>query len=143
MAKDLIPAQQITNLVNKIQEEIFRGKERLRVNLENEKTVTYCKIGKHIHEHLLNYGERADYGDYLFKKLSEQLNMGIRTLYRSVQFYETYPEIVSALTQLTWGHFIVSQLKDCEYVVIKTGAILKTGFFQFSLTFIKVYPLIK
>jgi hypothetical protein len=62
--------------------------------VENEKTVTCWKIGQHIHDHLLQRKERAEYGTYLFLELSKRLAIGILTLYWAVQLYETFPEIV-------------------------------------------------
>lgn len=83
--------------------------------MENQKTKTYWNIGKHIHEHMLNYSGRADYGDYLFKRIVEELEIGKRTLYRAVQFYKTYPEIVSGRTQLNWSHLrILISVDDDE-----------------------------
>ena len=92
-------------LVKTIQQELSTGSFRARLAFEYERALTYWNIGKHIHDHLLSQKGRADYGTYLFKNLSEQVNLGKRTLYRAVQFYETYSSIVSIRAQLSWSHF--------------------------------------
>jgi hypothetical protein len=109
-----------SSLVKIIQEEILKGKQRALSVLENEKTITYWNIGKYINQHILFYKDRADYGSYVFRNLSAELDIGIRTLYRAVQFHEMYPEIVSPGTQLTWSHFrllltIKQEAKRNEY----------------------------
>ena len=65
-----VPA--VDALVKKIQDEILEGKQRMELAVENEKAITYWKIGRHINEHLLKQ-DRAGYGDELFKRLSEKL----------------------------------------------------------------------
>ncbi len=104
---ELIANTAIATLIEMIKEEILKGKQKIEYTIETEKTATYWNIGKHIHEHLLNYRDRAEYGDYLFNTLDEALTIHKRTLYRAVQFYETYPEIVTILSQLKWSHFLV------------------------------------
>lgn len=102
--KQLTKDEQV--LINTIQSEISEGKERALDAVEHEKTKTYWAIGKHIKQHILLNKERANYGEYLFELLSEYIEVGKRVLYRTVQFYEAYPEIVSTSTQLSWSHYI-------------------------------------
>ena len=74
-------------------------------------------LGKRIAEEELN-GERADYGKHvisaLAKRLTNKFGRGFerRNLYRFVQFYNTYPQIVSSpMAQsgslLSWSHYLV------------------------------------
>jgi len=63
----------VNALAKKIQQEILEGKQRAEIAVENEKTITYWKIGRHINEHLLEHQDRAGYGQELFKRLSEKL----------------------------------------------------------------------
>jgi hypothetical protein len=67
-----IYAPALNELAKKIQYEIFEGKQRAEIAVENEKTLTYWKIGRHIHTHLLEHNSRAEYGQELVKKLSEK-----------------------------------------------------------------------
>ena len=79
--------------------------------VDNERTIMYWNIGKRIFEEEQQGKDRADYGTYLIKYLSEQLQpeYGSGFSYRQLnwyrQFYRTFP-IVSALrTQLSWTQY--------------------------------------
>jgi predicted nuclease of restriction endonuclease-like (RecB) superfamily len=79
--------------------------------VDNERTLMYWNIGKRIFEEEQQGKDRADYGTYLIKFLSEQLQpeYGSGFSYRQLnwyrQFYRTFP-IVSALrTQLSWTQY--------------------------------------
>ena len=105
--KELIKTNAITTLIETIRNEIEKGKKNIENTIENQKTKTYWNIGKHISQHLLDYSDRVDYGEYLYTLLAEELTISKSTLYRAVQFYETYPEIVAPVRQLTWSHYII------------------------------------
>jgi len=71
----------------------------------------YWKIGKTIFEEEQQGKERAEYGAYLIKNLSKELepeygtNFSVRQLERCRQFYKEFP-IASALrTQFSWTHY--------------------------------------
>lgn len=79
--------------------------------VDNERTVMYWTIGKRIFEEEQQGKDRADYGTYLIKFLSEQLlpeygsGFSVRQLERYRQFYRIFP-IASALrTQLNWTQY--------------------------------------
>lgn len=79
--------------------------------VDNERVMMYWLIGKRIFEEEQQGKDRADYGKYLIKSISEQLQpefgsgFSIRQLERYRQFYRTFP-ITSALrTQLSWSHY--------------------------------------
>ncbi len=91
-------------LISTIRQEIEQGKERALVAVEQEKKNTYWTIGKHIKEYLLLNKDKSDYGQYLYKLLSLNLDVGQTNLYLSVKFYEEYPQIVRAPGRLTWTH---------------------------------------
>ncbi len=78
-----IPA--VNALEKKIQNEILAGKQRAEITVENEKTIAYWKIGKHINEHLLEH-DRAGYGAELFKRLSEKIGYW-EGVWRSIERY--------------------------------------------------------
>lgn len=106
---------QVKSLIEIIRSEIDSGMERARLAMEQEKRQTYWNVGKHIKEHLLQNEERAEYGDYLFPILSQELNIDKTTLYRAVKVYEEYPEIVAVQPQLNWSHLkILVTIKDEE-----------------------------
>lgn len=87
-------------LLNRIRSEI----DSARRNIENTRAMTYWKVGKIVHKDILKNKARAGYGDELYKRLSKDLEIGERILYRSVQFYQEYPNL-SPATQLSWSHY--------------------------------------
>ncbi|MBN2443562.1 MAG: hypothetical protein JXJ04_19540 [Spirochaetales bacterium] len=89
MSNELVITDEITILIEAIKEEIVKGKQRIERTIANEKTTTYWNIGKYLYEHLLNYKDRAEYGEQLFKIIAKQLNTHSRSLSTAVQFYET------------------------------------------------------
>ena len=75
-------------------------------------------LGKRIHEEQLNGASRAEYGKQVIAELSEHLTAAYgrgfeqRSLYRFVQFYKEYPDILTTLLSksapmLTWSHYLV------------------------------------
>ncbi|HXV28554.1 MAG TPA: DUF1016 N-terminal domain-containing protein [bacterium] len=78
--------------------------------IKQEKVRTYWQTGKLIHEHVLSHKERADYGKEVVRRLSHDLGLGERLLYRCIQFAEQEPNL-SAWTKsgtdarLTWSHY--------------------------------------
>lgn len=72
-------------------------------------------IGRRIAVEELKEADRADYGEQLIRRLSEDIaaagykGLNRRTLYYCVQFYRAFPKIVNALRSqsglLTWTHY--------------------------------------
>ncbi len=102
-----VKASTFNNLISVIRKEIEKGRVSLERDVSNRKIAVMWRIGSYISIHILEHSEKVDYGDFLFDKLAEELNIGKRTLYRTVQFYKEYPEIVSPATQLTWSHYVI------------------------------------
>ncbi|MBI5381081.1 MAG: thermonuclease family protein [Opitutae bacterium] len=67
---------------------------------------TYHETGRLIHEHVLLFRDRADYGAKTYAKLAEDTAISRRTLQECVQFYRCYP-IWRAHAKLDWGHYKV------------------------------------
>ncbi|MBV8252401.1 MAG: DUF1016 family protein [Chitinophaga sp.] len=79
--------------------------------VDHQRTLMYWHIGKRIFEEEQEGKDRADYGTYLIKYLSEKIQpefgsgFAPRQLHWYRQFYRTFP-IVSALrTQLSWTQY--------------------------------------
>lgn len=94
----------IVSLIDDAKEKAIRSIDFHRVEL-------YWNIGKYIFEEEQQGKERAEYGKYIIKYLSENLEpnfgsgYGKRQLERYRQFYKTFP-IASALrTQLNWTQY--------------------------------------
>jgi len=97
--------------------------QRLK-RIEEERVKAYWRTGELISKYLLGNKARAGYGDNLFERLSEDLEIGQRTLERSVQFYREFP-IPSARTELGWLHYrilITVQEKE-ERLVLENRAV--------------------
>jgi predicted nuclease of restriction endonuclease-like (RecB) superfamily len=99
------------DILLQIQEIISTAKERAIRSVDHERVLMYWQIGKVIFEEEQKGKERAEYGKFLIKSLSENLQpqFGSGFSYRQLnwyrQFYRTFP-IVSALrTQFNWTHY--------------------------------------
>lgn len=54
----------------------------------------------------MKYQDRADYGNYLIKKLCPDLDIDKRLIHRIVRFYKVYPIVVTVSPQLSWSHYV-------------------------------------
>ena len=98
-------------LIQQIHSIIATAKDRAIRSVDTERMMMYWQIGKVIFEEEQQGKERAGYGDFLIKSLSETLQpqFGSGFSYRQLnwyrQFYRSFP-IVSALrTQFSWTHY--------------------------------------
>ncbi|RTY76880.1 YhcG family protein [Flavobacterium sp. LS1R10] len=106
---------------------IAASKDKAIKAVDNERTLMYWYIGQRIFVEEQDGKDRADYGTYLIKFLSQQLQpeygsgFSVRQLERYRQFYRMFP-IASALrTQLSWTQYkfllaIDNQYKRAFYV---------------------------
>ena len=71
----------------------------------------YWAIGKRISEKEQQGKERADYGKYIIRNLSKEIEplygsgFGVRQLELSRQFYRTYPNANTLCSQLNWSQY--------------------------------------
>lgn len=98
-------------LIQQIQSIIAGARERAVRSVDTERVLMYWQIGKVILEEEQQGKERAGYGEFLIKSISESLQpqfgsgFSVRQLERYRQFYRTFP-ITSALrTQFSWTHY--------------------------------------
>ena len=103
-----------TAILVDLRELIHSARQRVATVANAEQTLLYWRLGKRIAAENLVAG-RAEYGKQILAAVSQELEtelgkaFTLRSLYRAVQFYESFPEeqIVSTLsTQLSWSHFI-------------------------------------
>ncbi len=99
------------SIIPDIKNIIATAKDKAIRAVDNERTIMYWHIGKRIFEEEQQGKDRAEYGTYLIKYLSEQLQpeygsgFSARQLNWYRQFYRIFP-IVSALrTQLSWTQY--------------------------------------
>lgn len=100
-----------TALIEEVKQLILQSREQAIRAVDHTRVVMYWNIGRRIFEEEQAGKERADYGSYLIKSLSEALQpdfgsgFSVRQLNRHRQFYRMFP-IVSALrTQFSWTHY--------------------------------------
>ena len=100
-----------TSLIEEIKTLILLSREQAIRAVDQTRVLMYWYIGKRIFEEEQAGKERADYGSYLIKSLSEALQpefgsgFAVRQLERYRQFYRMFP-IASALrTQFSWTHY--------------------------------------
>ncbi|MBO9728288.1 MAG: DUF1016 family protein [Chitinophaga sp.] len=99
------------SFITDIKSIISDAKEKAIRAVDHQRTLMYWHIGKCIFEEEQEGKERADYGTYLIKYLSEKIQpefgsgFSVRQLERYRQFYRLFP-IASALrTQLSWTQY--------------------------------------
>lgn len=99
------------NLIHEIKSLIAKAKEGAIRSVDHHRTVMYWHIGERIFNEEQQGKDRADYGNYLIKYLSEQLQpeygsgFSVRQLERYRQFYRMFPIASTLRTQLSWSHY--------------------------------------
>jgi endonuclease YncB( thermonuclease family) len=79
---------------------LFKGQQAV----ELARVRTYHETGRLIHEHVLLFKERADYGAGTIQRLAADLKTHRSQLQRCVQFYQEVPNC-AARRNLTWTHY--------------------------------------
>ncbi len=96
-----------TRLRQAVRETLLAGQQRI----EQEKIRTYWQTGRLIDQHLMGQQDRSEiYGKKLLRRLAQDLDVGVRLLERTLQFYRSFPKIASGRTQslpatLKWTHY--------------------------------------
>ncbi len=110
--KDLL--QKIVSLIEEAKENAIRSVDFHRVQL-------YWHIGRYIFEDEQQGKERAEYGKYLVKYLSQNLapiygsGFSTRQLYQSIQFYKIFPIVNEVRSQLNWSQYrLLIRLEDVD-----------------------------
>ncbi|HRZ96276.1 MAG TPA: DUF1016 N-terminal domain-containing protein [Paludibacter sp.] len=99
------------SFIQEIREIIFHSRDNAIRSVNWERTIMYWKIGKRILEEEQQGKERAEYGTYLIKLLSEQLQpefgsgFGGRQLELMRQFFRTFPIANTLRSQFNWSHY--------------------------------------
>jgi len=110
MTKKLTKTNGYSVLVKNIQEEL----SSLEFFVKRRTAEAYWRVGKFIHKHLLEQGERAGYGHTLFERLAKDVDRDPTTLSRAVKFYRIYP-ILAERQELNWNHYkCLITVKDKE-----------------------------
>lgn len=100
-----------TNLIVEIKNLIASARDTAIRSVDFQRTLLYWHIGERIFNEEQDGKERANYGEYLIKYLSEQLQpefgsgFSSRQLERYRQFYRMFPIASTLRTQLSWSHY--------------------------------------
>ena len=90
---------------------IATAKDRAIRSVDTERVLMYWQIGKVIFEEEQQGKDRADYGKYLIKTISEtfQPQFGTGFSYRQLnsfrQFYRAFPIVNALRSQFSWTHY--------------------------------------
>lgn len=110
-----------TTLISQIKAVIFASQERAIRAVDHERTLMYWHIGKYIFEEEQQGKDRAGYGKYLLKYLSQQLEpefgsgFGLRQLEIIRQFYRAFPIANAVRSQLNWTQYrLLSRIDDTD-----------------------------
>lgn len=96
--------QQIQGIITNAQANAIRA-------VDNERVLMYWQIGKVIFEEEQQGKDRADYGKYLIKSVSDEFQpqfgtgFSIRQLERYRQFFRQFPIATALRTQFSWTHY--------------------------------------
>lgn len=99
------------NLIHEIKSLIAKAKEGAIRSVDHHRTVMYWHIGERIFNEEQQGKERAGYGNYVVKYLSEQLQpefgsgFSLRQLELMRQFYRAFPIANTLYSQLSWSHY--------------------------------------
>lgn len=98
--KNIAQATGYAALVKKIRSEL----SELDFFIRRRTAEGWWKVGKYIHEHLLENRQRANYGSFVLEQLADDVDRDISTLRRALQFYRIY-RIRAVPHELSWDHF--------------------------------------
>lgn len=90
---------------------IAQSRDRAIRAVDHQRTLMYWHIGKRIFEEEQEGKDRADYGKYLIKYLSEQLQpefgsgFSVRQINLYRQFYRTFENVHTLYAQLSWTQY--------------------------------------
>jgi len=100
-----------TSFIKEIKTLILQSREQAIRAVDHTRVLMYWNIGRRIFEEEQAGKERADYGTYLIKSLSEALSpefgsgFSVRQLELMRQFYKTFPIANAVRSQLSWTHY--------------------------------------
>jgi predicted nuclease of restriction endonuclease-like (RecB) superfamily len=112
---------ELSGLIQDIQRIIFQSRERAVRSVNTERVLMYWQIGKRIFEEEQNGKDRAEYGHYLIKNLSEKLREDFgngfsqRNLELMRSFFRSFPIAQTLSTQLSWSHYSLLLSIDNQY----------------------------
>ena len=101
----------IETFIEEIKQIIDDSRSKAMRSIDFCRVQMYWAIGKRISEKEQQGKERADYGKYIIRNLSKEIEplygsgFGVRQLELSRQFYRTYPNANTLCSQLNWSQY--------------------------------------
>ena len=119
-----VNSQNYNRLRIRVAQILTTGKERARQAVERETLQSYWGVGRILHEHLLAYKQRAEYGARVVSLLARDIQIGERQLYKMLQFFRAFP-ILPSWTELGWGHYraLLGVPAEAERLAYLEGAV--------------------
>ncbi|WP_231388164.1 DUF1016 N-terminal domain-containing protein [Sphingobacterium hungaricum] len=112
----------IESIIAEIKAIIAEAQQNAIRSVDHQRTLMYWHIGERIFEEEQNGKERAEYGTYLVKYLSERLqpefgtSFSIRQINWYRQFYRVFPIASTLWTQLSWSQYkLLISLKSDDH----------------------------
>jgi len=99
------------NIIQQIQSILANAKEKAIRSVDTERVLMYWQIGKVIFEEEQAGKDRADYGKFLIKSISNEFQsqfgsgFTVRQLELNRQFYRTFSNTNALRSQLSWTHY--------------------------------------
>ena len=106
MNKNRLTDKNYVALLKELRSILQRGLGKAYKAVDNVKVQTYWQLGERIVREELGQKDRADYGKKLIDNLAVDMDFRRDDIYRFVQFYKTYPIVVTLSRQLSWSHYI-------------------------------------
>ncbi len=109
------------SIITDIKAIIAQSQEKAIRTVDHQRTLMYWHIGKRIFEEEQEGKERADYGTFLIKFLSEQLQpefgsgFSIRQINLYRQFYRTFENVHTLYAQLSWSQYKLLLSLDSQH----------------------------
>ncbi|MGB0427595.1 MAG: PDDEXK nuclease domain-containing protein [Flavobacteriales bacterium] len=98
-------------LISQIKSIVSDAQQKAVRSVNHERVLMYWQIGQLIFEEEQQGKARADYGKFLIKSISEELQpqlgsgFSVRHLHWYVQLYRTFPIVNALRTQFSWTHY--------------------------------------
>ncbi|VAW11416.1 hypothetical protein MNBD_BACTEROID05-544 [hydrothermal vent metagenome] len=95
-----LPTKSYSHLIKSIQTQVFEARHKI----ERTAVSMYWYVGKAIEDFIISNGSSELDGENIYKKVSVDIGIDIRTLNQAVVFYRSYPKINLSLP-LSWSHY--------------------------------------
>ncbi len=100
-------------ILSDVREILSKGIALAHRAVDRARVITYWKAGERMVQGELENKVRADYRDFLVKRIAKDLGYSRYELSRMMSFYRSYPIVAEAPQQLSWAH--IRELLPLEF----------------------------